>query len=188
MYKDVSNYLEKGKIVAWFQGGSEFGPRALGNRSILCRPYPKEMKDHLNIRVKFREEFRPFAPSVLSEYQKDFFHINQDSPHMLMACKIKKDKKKIIPAIVHIDGTCRVQTVKKDINKKFYNLIKEFYKITSVPVLLNTSFNVKGQPIVNTPLQAINTFKSTNIDILVIDDYIVSKWAKPYLKKLEMFI
>ena len=175
LYKNVSNHLEKGKIVAWFQGGSEFGPRALGNRSILCRPYPNEMKDHLNIRVKFREEFRPYAPSVLNEYRDEFFHINQDSPHMLMACKIKKDKRKIIPAIVHVDGTCRVQTVKKDINKKFYNLINEFYKITGVPVLLNTSFNVKGQPMVNTPLEAIETFKSTNIDVLAIGDFVLSK-------------
>ena len=175
LYKNVSNHLEKGKIVAWFQGGSEFGPRALGNRSILCRPYPKEMKDHLNIRVKFREEFRPFAPSVLNEYRDDFFHINQDSPHMLMACKIKKDKRNIIPAIVHVDETCRVQTVKKDINKKFYNLINEFYKVTGVPVLLNTSFNVKGQPMVNTPLEAIETFKSTNIDVLAIGDFVLSK-------------
>lgn len=175
LFKEVSNHLAKGKIVAWFQGGSEFGPRALGNRSILCRPYPNEMKDHLNKRVKFREEFRPFAPSVLNEYRNNFFHINQDSPHMLMACKIKKDKIKIIPAIVHVDGTCRVQTVKKNINKKFYNLINEFYKITGVPVLLNTSFNVKGQPIVNTPIEAIETFKSTNIDILAIGDYVLSK-------------
>ena len=175
LYKNVSNHLEKGKIVAWFQGGSEFGPRALGNRSILCRPYPNEMKDHLNIRVKFREEFRPFAPSVLNEYRDEFFHINQDSPHMLMACKIRKDKRKIIPAVVHVDGTCRVQTVKKDINKKFYNLINEFYKITGVPILLNTSFNVKGQPMVNNPLEAIETFKSTNIDVLAIGDYVLSK-------------
>ncbi len=175
LYKNVSNHLEKGKIVAWFQGGSEFGPRALGNRSILCRPYPNEMKDHLNTRVKFREEFRPFAPSVLNEFRDEFFHINQDSPHMLMACKIKKDKRKIIPAVVHVDGTCRVQTVKKDINKKFYNLINEFYKITGVPVLLNTSFNVKGQPMVNNPLEAIETFKSTNIDVLAIGDYVLSK-------------
>ena len=94
---------------------------------------------------------------------------------MLMACKIKKDKMKIIPAIVHVDGTCRVQTVKKNINKKFYNLINEFYKITGVPVLLNTSFNVKGQPIVNTPLEAIETFKSTNIDVLAIGDFVLSK-------------
>ena len=175
LYKEVSKYLEKGKIIGWFQGGSEFGPRALGNRSILCRPYPEQMKDHLNIRVKFREEFRPFAPSVLNEYRDDFFHINQDSPHMLMACKIKKKKFKTIPAIVHVDGTCRVQTVKKEINERFYNLISEFHKLTGIPVLLNTSFNVKGQPIVNTPLEAIETFKTTKIDILAIGDFLLTK-------------
>ena len=174
-YNEVSNYLKQGKIVGWFQGGSEFGPRALGNRSILCRPYPNEMKDHLNIRVKFREEFRPFAPSVLNEYRNDFFHINQDNPHMLISCNIKRDKIKTIPAVVHIDETCRVQTVKKDINERFYNLLKEFHKMTDIPVLLNTSFNVKGQPIVNTPDEAIETFKSTNIDVLAIGDFILSK-------------
>ena len=133
------------------------------------------MKDHLNIRVKFREEFRPFAPSVLNEFREDFFHINQDSPHMLMACKIKKDKIKDVPAIVHVDGTCRVQTVKKEINDRFYRLIKEFNYQTKIPVLLNTSFNVKGQPIVNTPTEAIETFKSTKIDVLAIGDFMLVK-------------
>ncbi len=175
LFRDVSNYIKQGKIIGWFQGGAEFGPRALGNRSILCKPYPKQMKDHLNIRVKFREEFRPFAPSVLNEFREDFFHINQDSPHMLMACKIKKDKIKDVPAIVHVDGTCRVQTVKKDINDRFYNLIKEFNHQTKIPVLLNTSFNVKGQPIVNTPTEAIETFKSTKIDVLAIGDFLLVK-------------
>ena len=175
LYHEVSKYLKDGKIIGWFQGGAEFGPRALGNRSILCRPYPKEMKDHLNIRVKFREEFRPFAPSILNEYREDFFHINQDSPHMLMACKIKKNKLKDVPAIVHVDGTCRVQTVKKEINERFYNLIKEFNHLTKIPVLLNTSFNVKGQPIVNTPSQAIETFKSTNIDVLALGNFLLTK-------------
>ena len=106
---------------------------------------------------------------------------------MLIACKAKKDKIKEIPAVVHVDNSCRVQTVSKETNFRFYNLIKEFYNITKIPVLLNTSFNVKGQPMVNTPLQAINTFKSTNIDILVIGDYIVTKWARLFSKKLEMF-
>ena len=175
LFRDVSNYIKQGKIIGWFQGGAEFGPRALGNRSILCKPYPKQMKDHLNIRVKFREEFRPFAPSVLNEFRKDFFHINQDSPHMLMACKIKKDKIKDVPAIVHVDGTCRVQTVKKEINDRFYRLIKEFNYQTKIPVLLNTSFNVKGQPIVNTPTEAIETFKSTKIDVLAIGDFMLVK-------------
>ena len=175
LYKEVSKYLKNGKIIGWFQGGAEFGPRALGNRSILCRPYPNSMKDHLNKRVKFREEFRPFAPSVLNEFREEFFHISQDSPHMLMACRAKKNKIKSIPATVHIDGTCRVQTVKKDINLKFYNLIKNFYEESGVPVLLNTSFNIKGQPIVNTPKQAVETFKSTKIDVLAIGDYLLTK-------------
>ena len=167
--------MEKGKIVAWFQGGAEFGPRALGNRSIICKPFPESMRDHLNKRVKFREEFRPFAPSVLDKYQKDFFELNQDSPHMLIASKVKKNKKNLIPAVVHIDDTCRVQTVKKNINERFYDLIESFNKLTKIPVLLNTSFNVKGQPIVNTPSEALETFKSTNIDVLAIGDFVLIK-------------
>ena len=133
------------------------------------------MKDHLNKNVKFREPFRPFAPAVLEEFQKDFFELKQNSPHMLIACKVRKNKKKLIPAVVHVDNTCRVQTVKKELNKKFYNLISEFKKISGIPVLLNTSFNVKGQPIVNTPEEAIKCFKNTKIDILAIGDYVVEK-------------
>ena len=175
IYKEVSKHLKNGKIIGWFQGGSEFGPRALGNRSILCRPYPAQMKDHLNKKVKFREEFRPFAPSVLDEFRNEYFDINQESPHMLIACKIKKNKIKKVPATVHIDNTCRVQTVKKENNKKFYRLIKEFHKMTGIPVLLNTSFNIKGQPIVNNPKEAIKNFKKTNIDVLAIGDFILVK-------------
>ncbi len=175
LYKSTAKFIADGKIVAWFQGGAEFGPRALGNRSILCKPFPKSMKDYLNFRVKFREGFRPFAPAVLEKYQKNYFKINQISPHMLIASKVKDSKKSEIPAIVHIDKTCRVQTVNEKLNYKFNNLLEEFNKLTKVPVLLNTSFNVKGQPIVNTPQQAIDTFKSTNIDLLVIDDYILQK-------------
>ena len=133
------------------------------------------MKDYLNKRVKFREEFRPFAPAVLDKYQKKYFSINQESLHMLIACKALKKNKKFIPAVIHVDNTCRVQTVKKKMNIKFYKLIEEFYKITNIPVLLNTSFNVKGQPIVNTPEQAIKTFLSTNIDTLAIGNYIMQK-------------
>ena len=163
------------KPLVIFHGKSEWGPRALGNRSILCKPYPANMKDYLNKRVKFREYFRPFAPAILEEKYKDYFNLRQESPHMLIACKVKKDKLKKIPAVVHVDNSSRVQTVSKETNFKFYNLIKEFDKITSIPVLLNTSFNVKGQPMVDTPLQAIDTFMSTNIDTLVIGDYIINK-------------
>ena len=175
IHDETAKIISEGKIVGWFQGAAEFGPRALGNRSILCRPYPLKMKDHLNKRVKFREIFRPFAPAVLKEETKNYFEISQASPHMLIACKVNKKIKNKIPAVVHVDDTCRVQTVDKDTNASFYNLLKSFKKITGIPVLLNTSFNIKGQPIVNNPDQAIKTFKNTNIDVLVIGNYILEK-------------
>ncbi len=175
IFRETANNLIKGKIVAWFQGASEFGPRALGNRSILSKPFPKEMKDYLNKRVKFREYFRPFAPACLEEKYKEYFDLRQLSPHMLIACKAKKKKIKKIPAVVHVDNSCRVQTVSKKNNLKFYKLLKEFYNLTSIPILLNTSFNIKGQPMVDNPDQAVNTFKNTKIDILSIGDYIAYK-------------
>ena len=165
IFKETAKYLENGNIIGWFQGPAEFGPRALGNRSILCKPYPAEMKDHLNNQVKFRENFRPFAPAVLSEFQNEFFEINQNSFHMLIASKVKEDKVNVIPAVVHVDRSARVQTVNKSSNEKFYNLLEEFKNLTNIPVLLNTSFNVKGQPIVNNPRDAIETFKKTKIDV-----------------------
>ncbi len=174
-YALTAKKLAEGKIVGWFQGGAEFGPRALGNRSILTRPYPAEMKDHLNARVKFREEFRPFAPAVLAELQDEYFVIGQDSPHMLIACQVQPDRRGEIPAVVHVDDSCRVQTVRPEINRRFYSLLKAFHAETGCPVLLNTSFNVKGQPIVNTPAEAIDCFRSTNIDVLVVGDFYVEK-------------
>ena len=175
IFKDTAELLMEGKIVGWYQGGSEFGPRSLGNRSILARPFPAEMKDHINNRVKFREYFRPFAPAVLNEKAKEYFHISQESPHMLIACQANPDKAHEIPAVVHVDGSCRVQTVTDITNSRFYKLLNEFYCLSNIPVLLNTSFNVKGQPVVNTPEQAIATFKTTNIDCLVIGDFIAIK-------------
>ena len=133
------------------------------------------MKDYLNARVKFREEFRPFAPAVLAEFQDEYFTIGQDSPHMLIACQVRPDKRDAIPAVVHVDGSCRVQTVRPETNQRFYALLKAFYAETGCPVLLNTSFNVKGQPIVNTPAEAIACFRSTNIDVLVVGDFYVEK-------------
>ena len=173
--KETAKFLSEGKIIAWFQGATEFGPRALGNRSILSRPFPERQRDFINNRVKFREAFRPFAPAVLSEFSQEYFTLNQESPHMLIASQVTEEKKNIIPAVVHIDNSCRVQTVREQNNQRFYNLIKEFYKITKCPVLLNTSFNVKGQPIVNKPDQAIKCFLSTKIDILVMENYIITK-------------
>jgi len=175
IYKITAEKLAQGKIIGWFQGGAEFGPRALGNRSILTRPYPQEMKDYLNSRVKFREYFRPFAPAVLADHQKDYFDIKQESPHMLIACKVLSEKHEKIPAVVHVDDSCRVQTVKEDVNPRFNKLLTAFYNETKCPVLLNTSFNVKGQPIVNTPEEAIDCFLSTNIDFLVVGDWYLEK-------------
>ena len=175
IFDDTAKFLKKGKIVGWYQGAAEFGPRALGNRSILCRPYPAKMKDYLNKRVKFREPFRPFAPAVLDIDTHIYFDINQQSPHMLIACNVQKKVKNKIPAVVHVDNTCRVQTVSNSTNKYFYSLIRAFKNITGIPVLLNTSFNIKGQPMVNNPDQAIKTFQKTNIDVLVIGNYILKK-------------
>ena len=173
--KKVSRLIKKGKIIGWFQNGSEFGPRALGNRSILCKPFPEKMRDHLNKRVKFREEFRPFAPSVLKEYLYDYFEIGQESHHMLIACKANPIIKDKISATVHVDNTCRVQSVDRRVNARFWRLINEFYKISNVPVLLNTSFNIKGMPIVNTSKDAINCFLKYKIDYLVLNNFLVEK-------------
>jgi len=171
----IARYLSDGKIVACFQGGAEFGPRALGNRSIMCRPYPAKMKDYLNLKVKFRENFRPFAPAVLEEDVSKYFDLKQSSPHMLIACKAKKTSINKIPAVIHVDNTCRVQTVTKFTNTRFYELLKSFKVQTGCSVLLNTSFNVKGQPIVNTVKEAVETFKKTKIDVLYIDNFVLLK-------------
>ena len=175
IFKETANLLANGKIVAWYQDGAEFGPRALGNRSILSRPFPLEMKDHINKNVKFREYFRPFAPSVLEENLFDYFDINQLSPHMLIACQANKKRSNQIPAVIHVDNSCRVQSVSKTNNFKFWNLINEFKNTTKVPVLLNTSFNIKGQPIVNTSKDALECFTKYNIDYLVINNYLLKK-------------
>ena len=175
LYKATAKILAEGQIIAWFQGRPEFGPRALGNRSILTKPFPESMRDYINAKVKFREYFRPFAPAVLKEHCSEYFDISQESPHMLIACNVQPDKKEVIPAVVHTDDTCRVQTVGEDNNYRFRKLLEAFYKETNVPVLLNTSFNVKGQPIVNTPEEAIKCFQSTAIESLVVGDYILSK-------------
>jgi len=133
------------------------------------------MRDHINKNVKFREYFRPFAPAVLEENLYDYFSIDQSSPHMLIACKVKKNKKQSIPAVVHIDESCRAQSVSKQSNLKFWKLINEFKKISGIPVLLNTSFNIKGQPIVNSPMDAIDCFKKYKIDYLIMDTFLIKK-------------
>lgn len=173
--KITARLISEGKIIGWFQGGSEFGPRALGHRSILCDPRDPSMKDILNNRVKHRETFRPFAPSCLQEYAYKYFDFPIPTPFMLFVVPVKTVSQNIIPSVVHVDGTGRLQTVTKKENGIFYELISEFHKITGVPVLLNTSFN-DNEPIVETPADAVSTFLKTNIDYLSIGNYLV--WKK----------
>ena len=175
LFESTAEELEQGKIVGWFQGRAEFGPRALGNRSILTRPFPASMKDYLNEKVKFREVFRPFAPAILYEYLNEYFDISQESPHMLIACEATELGRERIPATVHVDNSCRVQSVRKENNARFYGLLQAFHNRTGCPVLLNTSFNVKGQPIVNSPTEAIKCYLGTNIDCLAIGDFLLTK-------------
>ena len=164
-------------MIGWFQDRSEFGPRALGNRSLIADPRKPEMKDILNSRVKHRQAFRPFAPIVLAERMKEVFEGDEDSPFMLIAKPVRPEWRDKIPAIVHVDGTARVQTVREATNPMLYRLLKEFEALTGVPVLINTSFNIKGEPIVETPQDAVNCFLTTGIDHLVMHDTIVSKNA-----------
>lgn len=169
----AAELLAEGKILGWFEGGSEIGPRALGHRSIICHPGKPDMKDILNARVKHREGFRPFAPSVLKEYAADYFDLAGESPYMLLIAKVKEEKQKIVPAITHVDGTARVQTVTRENNGRFYDLIEKFFALTGVPVILNTSFNIAGAPIVETPADALKCFMSTEMDYVVIEDYLI---------------
>lgn len=168
---EVADAISNGQIVGWYQGQSESGNRALGNRSILADPREASIKNLINSMVKLREDFRPFAPSVLEEYYKDYFDTNQPSPYMSRIMPVISDA---IPGVTHVDGTARIQTVTKEFNKRYYSVIDAFYKKTGIPMLLNTSFNCQ-EPIVESPLDAVNTFKRCGIALLVIDDYIVRK-------------
>lgn len=173
----VANLIAGGKIVGWFQGAMEFGPRALGNRSLLADPRNPEMVKILNSVVKHREDHRPFCPSVLSEDVTEWFLVGKNAiaaDYMLMAYPVREDKKSEIPSVVHVDGTSRVQNVQKTTNPKYHKLISEFKKITGVPMLLNTSFNDR-EPVVCSPQDAVNTFLRTKIDYLVLHDYLISK-------------
>ena len=170
-YKEVAQAIADGKTVGWFQGKSESGNRALGNRSILADPRRKDIKDVINNTIKDREDFRPFAPVVLEEHYKEYFDTNSPSPYMSRICKVKSDK---VPGVTHIDNTARIQTINKEQNNKLYELIREFYVITGIPMLLNTSFN-RHEPIVETPQNALRTFKKTALDLLVINDWIIRK-------------
>src|SRR6266850_2188376 len=173
--RDTAKLLADQQVIGWFQDRSEFGPRALGNRSLLADPRKPEMKDILNSRVKHRQAFRPFAPIVLAERAKEVFEGEEDSPFMLIAKPVRPEWRDKIPAIVHVDGTARVQTVREATNPMLYRLLKEFEALTGVPVLINTSFNIKGEPIVETPEDAVSCFLTTGIDHLVMHDTVVSK-------------
>ena len=173
--KLAAKLLSKGKIIGWFQGRMEVGPRALGNRSILADPRKADMKDIVNKLVKHRESFRPFAPSILEEEMKNYFEKDISAPYMLKVFMIKKDKQRLIPAVTHVDGTGRAQSISKRLNPLYYRLIKNFKDITGVPVIFNTSFNVMGEPIVNTPEDAIRCFYSTGMDYLFLGNYLLKK-------------
>jgi len=176
----VVDKLQNGKVIGWSQGRFEWGPRALGSRSILADPRRADMKDIVNVKIKFREPFRPFAPSVLAERTEEFFDLPNATKHyparfMLYVVDVKPEKREIIPAITHVDGTGRLQTVRKEYNPRYYRLIETFGQATGVPILLNTSFNLKGEPIVNTPGEAFNTFSKSGMDTLVLENYVVEK-------------
>ena len=166
--------IAEGKVLGWFQGRSEWGPRALGNRSILADPRKKEMQDILNARIKSREWFRPFAPSIMEEHTSEWFEHTYPVPFMEKVYSLKPAKRDIVPAVTHIDGTGRLQTVSRKMNEKYHRLISEFFQLTGVPLLLNTSFN-ENEPIVNTPEEALNCFIRTKMDVLVIDNYYITK-------------
>jgi carbamoyltransferase len=171
---EVAALLAEGHIVGWFNGRMEFGPRALGGRSILADPRSVEMRNSINARVKFREEFRPFAASILEEHLDDFFPGSPKSPFMLYAIKVAEDKRDLIPAVIHADGTCRVQSVSKTSAPDYYELISAFNELTGIPMILNTSFN-ENEPIVCSPEDAISVFNTTHMDVLVIDRYVVKR-------------
>ncbi|MEO6489877.1 MAG: carbamoyltransferase N-terminal domain-containing protein [Ferruginibacter sp.] len=195
LYKTVAGYIDEGNIIGWFQGGMEFGPRALGNRSIIADPRNNQMQQKLNLKIKFREGFRPFAPAVLEEKAKNYFTMINLSPHMLFVYPVKdfcqsnlpteydnysldqklKFQKSALPAITHADGSARVQTVSKTDNLKFWKLLSAFEERTGCAVLINTSFNVRGEPIVCSPKDALQCFMNTEMDILVLNNYVLIK-------------
>jgi carbamoyltransferase len=173
--KKTAALLQRGLIIGWFQGRMEIGPRALGNRSILANPTLLGMKDKINAQVKHREAFRPFAPACPIEDVQRFFEQKVADPFMLKVCRVLPDKQAMIPAVTHVDGTARLQTVHQETNPRFFRLLKEFEKLSRVPVLLNTSFNVMGEPIVESPEDALRCYFTTGLDYLILGNYIISK-------------
>jgi carbamoyltransferase len=183
----VADDLAADKIVGWFQGRFEIGPRALGNRSILASPLKAAIRETMNARVKFREPFRPFAPAVLVEHATKYFELSQPDPYMTVAVRVRPERAREIPAAVHVDGTARIQTVDRAANPRYYAVIEAFRQRTGVPVILNTSFN-KQEPIVARPDEAISCFLRTEIDVLVLGDfYCVDRKAAAVRSALDSF-
>jgi carbamoyltransferase len=176
---EIAKRIDEGQIVAWFQGRMEFGPRALGSRSILADPRDPEMRDRINALVKMREWFRPFAPAVTVEAASQFFEIKKGDEaaysYMLLVTQVRDAYRDRLPAITHVDGSARVQTVSREENHRFWTLLNEFGRISGIPILLNTSFNVRGQPIVCTPAEAVDTFIFAKLDVLAIGNYLVTR-------------
>jgi len=172
---ETAEFLADEKIVGWHQGRMEVGARALGARSILASPLRREMLDKVNAEVKHREPWRPFAPALIAEEAGNFYSLGKESPFMILAFEVLPEKRKVIPAVTHVDNSCRPQTIRREANPKYYDAIKRFGERTGVPVILNTSFNMRGEPIVCTPRDSLRCFSSTGIDVLVIEDFIIEK-------------
>ena len=177
LFEKITECLVRGGVVGWFNGRAEFGPRALGGRSIIADPRRNDAKEILNLKIKRRESFRPFAPSILKEYVSEYFELNDDVPFMEKVFLIKKEKRSEIPAVTHVDGTGRLQSVDKEISPRYYALIETFRKKTGVPILLNTSFN-ENEPIVNSPSEALDCYLRTNMDMLVMENIVVEREMK----------
>jgi carbamoyltransferase len=180
LFCQVVDRLKSGKVIGWYQGRFEWGPRALGNRSILADPRRAEMKDIVNAKIKFREPYRPFAPSVLANSAEGFFDLPNATSHhparyMLYVVPVRTGKREVVPAITHVDGTARLQTVFPEHNPRYHRLIETFASATGVPMLLNTSFNLKGEPIVTTPANAYSTFSKSDMDCLVLENFLIEK-------------
>jgi len=182
LVRETARLIAGGNVIGWFQGRMEFGPRALGGRSILADPRDAKMRDTLNIKIKFREGFRPFAPSVLADKASEWFDIDCDSPYMLLVAQVR-DGKRCIPSVTHVDNSARLQTVTREASPLYYDLIREFERLTGVPVIINTSFNVRGEPIVCTPHDAYLCFMRTNMDHLVLGHCLLDKKEQPPLRE-----
>jgi len=176
LYQQTADCIVDGKVIGWFQGKMEWGPRALGNRSILCDPSRADMKDILNLKIKRRESFRPFAPSILREEVINWFEEEDDVPFMMQVFQIIEEKRPQLLAVTHVDGSGRLQTVTEDSNPRYYRLISAFKKRTGIPILLNTSFN-ENEPVVCNPQEALDCFLRTKMDVLVMGDWIIKREA-----------